>query len=44
MVNGAFEAIPEDTGLCHKKKQIETLLNMIGDCGICSEIYRSNSR
>lgn len=43
LVNGAFEAIPDNTGLCLKKPQIETLISLIGDCGICSEIYRGNS-
>jgi len=29
LINGAFEAVPEGTGLCHKKAQIESLLGLI---------------
>jgi hypothetical protein len=29
LISGAFESIPEGTGLCHKKEQIEKLINLI---------------
>ena len=29
LVNGLFEAIPEGTGLCHKTKEINTLLQLL---------------
>ena len=44
LVNGAFEAIPDNTGLCHKTTQIESLLGLIQECNICAELYKSNSR
>lgn len=43
LVNGCFEAIPVGTGLCHKAKQIDTLLHLVEDCNVYAQIYKANS-
>jgi hypothetical protein len=43
LISGTFESIPEGTGLCHKKEQIEQLIGLIDECSLCSEIYRVNA-
>jgi hypothetical protein len=36
LISGAFEAVPEGTGLCHKKEQVYLLISLIDECSLCS--------
>lgn len=43
-MEGNLHAIPEGTGLCHKKKDISQLLNMITEVELYNEITGQNAK
>lgn len=42
LIEGCLEAVPNGTGLLHKKGQVNSLVAMLGECQVDKEIYTGN--